>query len=83
MEHKCSKEQIIEELKKITYAQDTKIAVLESNVDAVKKDIVDMKSDIKSMRGKTNYILVSVILLLIVAIVNIFIFINMGGSVNQ
>jgi uncharacterized protein HemX len=71
MEHECKKEKIIEDLKQLTYKQETKIAVLESNVEAVKEDISNMKADIKTMSNKTNYILVSVILVLIAAIVNI------------
>lgn len=80
MEHICKKEAIIEELRKENQESKIKIKVLESNVDAVKENIKDMKGTIKEVSSKmdnmskTNIaILVSVILLLLGVVVNFFV----------
>jgi tetrahydromethanopterin S-methyltransferase subunit G len=83
MEHKCSKEQIIEDLKQLTYKQDTQIAVLESKYNAVTEDIkkvdqkvdtinIKMEKEFKAINNKEIAILVFIVVTLIGVILSLF-----------
>lgn len=80
MEHNCINKEVIEQLRERIRHLETKSEVLETNVNTVKEDIKDMKVSIKEVSTKmdtmnhTNIaILVSVILLLLGVVVNLFV----------